>query len=236
MNIPKDRPLRWRKAQDPPPPRRLKWSSVVPVLTGIGTIASLTISGAAFYYTRAENRPEVVVSGEFPQPIFGNSEQIGVVASIIISNRGGRTVTLLRMDFPEGLLQRLDGSSGDLSADVSFAEYAQTDYDSTGKGVGPRIWNFPFVINSPIEPGRSKVYALRVIVQSGSRKPLPDNSLILVAPKLTFNDGSEQRLAYLVFGRGTSAAADGAAPAPAPAPGPAPAPPGCSPAPTPPKC
>lgn len=176
------------------------------------SLGALVVSAFAVYVSKEQvvaALPKIVVrSEEFSRTIDSREGQpyaIGLFAPIIISNSGGRAATILRLeddgDRPIQLLNAADPSMiNALDIELSFGEYTSNVQELYfSQRVTPPILSLPLAIGAPLQPGAAKMYALRIVAKARTGHEL-NNPLLLFGAKLTFSDGTEHKLRYLVGG------------------------------------
>ena len=208
------------------------------LLNAATSFGALMISGFAVYFSRKQTTdglPKIDVrSIEFYRTIDSRELEpyaIGFFAPIIVSNSGGRPVTIVRLEEDRARPVRLltdpaFSAMDDLDIELSFGEHSSNieELYLAGRDV-PRILSLPVAINAPLQPGTTKMYALRVVAKLKPGRKF-ENPLFLFVAKLTFSDGMEHKLRYLFGGHhplleGTPLVGiDSGRPIPAPAPSP----------------
>lgn len=185
--------------------RKFGWPEVIALI-------ALVISAWAAWYTRAQvvqNLPDLIFDSSTALRIISNKpEEKSTFTSILpinITNRGGRTATLVRLesDTLPPILQVVDGkvkTEHDLEA-----EFALVDGTTNNSGQISELLNtaklqpllMPQVINESVESGKSRTFALVVRVRSRSGQPTAQYH-VLFSCRAVFSDGTTHRIAQAI--------------------------------------
>lgn len=174
----------------------------------LATIAVL-VSLAALWYARAQvtqNLPEVSVETQTAIRVSGSEpgDQAQWVALIpfVITNRGGRTVTLLNLDKADlpSVLRVVDGKiTENHELDVSFAviegNVKGRDFiRSKALTVETQPLLLPELVNESIESGKARSFVLVLRMIDKKNRPI-NGSKIYFSCNAVFGDGTKHRIA-----------------------------------------
>jgi hypothetical protein len=172
-------------------------------------LAAVIISIATFWYTRAqfvESLPGVAVSSRTAIVLNSNSpnRQPELIAALpfMVTNRGGRAVTLLQLQRAQiaPLLQIVDSGiteQHNLEARVALIE-ASPDQDQVIPNAvmlaRTQVLEFPRDIAETVESGRAKPFILVVRISDKNGGPIADTK-IFFSCTIVFSDGTTHRIA-----------------------------------------
>lgn len=185
--------------------RKIGWSEVIAAF-------ALLVSIGALWFARAQvlvNLPDVQVESRTAIRIgSANRKSDGEIIEIlpfIVTNRGGRTVTLVSLE-RESLPPLLRSIDGKVAEDPTFAaSFAVLEGTPDAKGfladkvltadVQPLV--FPYVVNQSVESGRTKPLVLLLRIRGQPGTSIGD-AKVLFNCKAVFSDGSTHRIAQAI--------------------------------------
>lgn len=185
--------------------RKIGWSEII-------AIFALLISSGSLWFAQAQvlvNLPDVQVEYRpairIGSTIHKNDAEIVEVLPFIVTNRGGRTVTLVSLE-AESLPPLLRSVDGKVAEDPSLvASFAVLEGTPDAKGflantvlsadIQPLV--FPYVVNQSIESGRTKPLVLLLRIKGPLGTAIGD-AKVLFSSKAVFSDGSTHRIAQAI--------------------------------------
>lgn len=185
--------------------RKIGWSEVI-------AIFALLVSIGALWFARAQvlvNLPDVQVETRTAIRIGSanhkNDDEIVEVLPFIVTNRGGRTVTLVSLE-RESVPPLLRSTDGKVAEDLGLvASFAVLEGTPDAKGfladtvlpADVQLLVFPYVVNQSVESGRTKplVFLLRI---KGPPGTAIGDAKVLFNCRAVFSDGSTHRIAQAI--------------------------------------
>jgi hypothetical protein len=170
---------------------------------------ALAISAWAAWYTRAQvvqNLPDLIFESSTAFRLISDKPEEKItftsVVPIVITNRGGRTATLVRLE-PDTLPPILQVVDGKVKTEHDLeTQFALVDGTTNNPAQISELLNaaklqpllMPQVINESVESGKSRTFAMVLRVRSRSNLPTA-NYHVLFSCRAVFSDGTTHRIA-----------------------------------------
>jgi hypothetical protein len=185
--------------------RKVGWSEVIAAF-------ALLVSLGALWYARAQvqvNLPDVQVASRtairMGSENHKNNNEIIEVLPFIVTNRGGRTVTLVSLE-KDSLPPLLRLADGKVAEDQNlFTSFAVLEGTPDAKGfladtvlpADVQPLTFPYVVNQSIESGRTKPLVLLLRIKGPAGTEI-GKAKVLFNCRAVFSDGSTHRIAQAI--------------------------------------
>ncbi len=186
--------------------RKVGWSELFSLL-------ALAFSAFALWQVNVQirqNLPDILVERRVPVTFVSadpaKSNEINVGLTFLVTNRGGRAVSLLKLTQAElppflRLWQKNVAEDSQIDAEYALLDGSFNSPQELATELGKAALKpmlMPQVLNEVVESGHTRSFALALRLRDKRHKPIDGQDAIAFTCILVFSDGSTYRLSQLI--------------------------------------